>query len=178
MIRRFGVGASLLVLSVLSGLASAAPSYTGSFMENMRAYVKDAGAKAEIAMSSELVYRGKTEDGWVVLGTMPEEMVAYSLQQWSEASASRLASSSFSENDVISKLVILGMKMTGCDDFDLTAVERLPLQQATLRTANGEQVIEPQAYSERWGVNACGKARTWHIYDANGTTEFVELVEP
>jgi hypothetical protein len=109
---------------------------------------------------------------------MPEEIVAYSLQQWSEASTSRLAYSSFKGNDVIPKLVILGSKMSDCEDFDLTAVERLPLQETTLRTANDEQVVKPQAYSERWAVNACGKSRYWHIYDANGQTEFVELVAP
>jgi len=163
---------------MLSGYASGAQSYTGSLMENMRAYVKELGEKAEITLSSELVYRGKTDDGWVVLGKMPEELVAYSLQQWSEASASRLTNSSFKENDVIPKLVILGSKMSDCEDFDLTGVERLPLQETTLRTATGEQVVKPQAYSERWAVNACGKSRYWHIYDANGQTEFVELVAP
>jgi hypothetical protein len=60
---RIGVGTSFLVLSMLSGYASGAPSYTGSLMDNMRSYVKDLGEKAEITCPLSLSIAAKPTMG-------------------------------------------------------------------------------------------------------------------
>jgi len=178
MMIKSGLTACLLAFGVLLGSARATPAYTGTLIENMKAYLAATGDKAEISLSPDLVFHGTTENGRVVLGKMPEEIIEYTLQQWSVASMSRLEASSFKDMELFPKLVVLAFKMKGCEEFEVATVERLPLHQMAIRTADGEATISPQVYSEQWGVNACGKLRRWHIYDADGQAKFVEVLGP
>jgi len=149
----------------VSGNCAATPAEIAALRDNVAAYVKGAGDRAEIVLSDDLVYKGKLADGsWKILGKVPESMIEATLGFWSEGSAAKLATSSFGEYQGFLKMFVLSGRMADCESFDLKEVRQYP-------------VATPRKHSERWTIDACGKTRNWHLYDERGQTEFEELAE-
>jgi hypothetical protein len=144
----------------------------------MEAFTKSMGKNDAIILTSDLTYVGERENGErVKLGKMPQELVDSILESWTESSIKNSIKSNFSTESATSKLIILSVRMDGCNSFDLRDIEILPLEPTTLHTTNGDKKVSPIVYSQRWLINACGKNRKWYIFDDGDQTELVEMAD-